>query len=46
MPKQSKHWMGLVWKKCPVSTALLALYKTETQKLFTLNRNHNFTKDR
>ena len=19
MPKQIKHWMGLVWKKCPVS---------------------------
>jgi hypothetical protein len=19
MPKQIRHWMGLVWKKCPVS---------------------------
>ena len=20
MPKKIRHWMGLVWKKCPVST--------------------------
>ena len=20
MPKQIRHWMGLVWKKCPVSS--------------------------
>ena len=23
MPKQIRHWMGLVWKKCPVSTVLI-----------------------
>ena len=25
MPKQIKHWMGLVWKKCPVSNAYLCI---------------------
>ena len=48
MPKQTRHWARLVWKKCPVSTVLpykLKLYKVMNECLMHISYRphiHNF----
>ena len=44
MPKRNKHWVSLVWKKCPVSSVLYRKSKAvQIDKIFFINGYYRLT---